>query len=299
MSKIIKLTPQYIAECTKEFEQSLATSKWADGKISFSKTLGTITRKAKLYFTDLAWTKMQTLIKEFDKEVAWHGVAVRGDDGTKDEYYITDILVYPQEVSGASVEMDTAKYATWIMENADDDRFSHIGMQGHSHVNMAVTPSSVDLTHQEAILDQLTDDMFYVFMIWNKRGERNIKIYDLAKNVLFETADVDVEIMDDGYGIDAFIKDAKAMVKEKTYTSSQGYQGYQYYNQYYKPSTSGSTAVSTVAPDKKENENKDISLKKDDKSSTAEAGKSGKKKGKKKKKKHSYFTTLHDDVWPV
>lgn len=267
MSKLIKLTPEYIAECTKEFQEKLNSGKFPDGRISYSKTLGSVTKRAKLYFTEIAWLKMQLLIKEFDKEVAWHGVAKRGEDKSKDEYYITDILVYPQEVSGASVEMDVDKYDEWLRENFDDERFFDIAMQGHSHVRMGTTPSSVDLGHQEAILNQLTDDMFYIFVIWNKLGSRNIKIYDLAKNVLFETADVDIEVLGD------FLKDAKDMVKEKTYTSSK------------------STVVTTPAKqdDKKE-------------TPTVNYNKSGKKKGK-RKKGYSYNNacddsqfTLFDDI---
>lgn len=248
MSKLIKLTPEYIAECTKEFQEKLNSGKFPDGRISYSKTLGSVTKRAKLYFTEIAWLKMQLLIKEFDKEVAWHGVAKRGDDKSKDEYYITDILVYPQEVSGASVEMDVDKYDEWLRENFDDERFFNIAMQGHSHVRMGTTPSSVDLGHQEAILNQLTDDMFYIFVIWNKLDSRNIKIYDLAKNVLFETADIDVEVLGD------FLKDAKNMVKEKTYTSSK------------------SAVVTTPA---KQDDKK--------KTPTINSNKSGKKKGKRKK----------------
>lgn len=268
MSKIIKLTPEHIAECTKEFQEKLNSGKFADGRISFSKTFGSTSRKAKLYFTELAWLKMQTLVREFDKEVAWHGVAKRGEDETKDEYYITDILVYPQEVSGASVEMDVAKYDEWIRDNFDDERFFHIGMQGHSHVKMQTNPSSVDLGHQEAILNQLTDDMFYIFVIWNKFDSKNIKIYDLAKNVLFETADVDVEVLGD------FLKDAKDMVKEKTYKPTS-----------YSYSYSKNTTMTTVT-----------TTKQDDKKTTPVVSgnnKSNKKKGN-RKKSHVYNNACDD-----
>lgn len=112
-------------------------------------------QKATVFFTPDAWAKMVTLLREFDKEVAWHGVARRGENEEANEYIISDILVYPQTVSGASVEMDTEEYAKWIMDNAEDDRFNNIHMQGHSHVNMAPNPSSVDLNHQEEILNML------------------------------------------------------------------------------------------------------------------------------------------------
>lgn len=279
MSKIIKLTPQYIEECKNDFLESLTKTKVADGKISFSKTFTSLNRKAKVFFTEMAWMKMQALVREFEKEVAWHGVAFRGEDKEKDEYIITDILVYPQEVSGASVEMDVAKYEEWIRDNFEDERFFNIGMQGHSHVKMGVTPSSVDLNHQEAILEQLTDDMFYIFMIWNKMGDKNIKIYDLEKNVLFETADIEVEVLEGEYGIDAFVKDAKGMVKERSYVYGNGYKsGYTYGNTY------GGTYGNTTAPKTNTTPNTTTQQTKKEEKSTQKS-KSGKRKGNKKKNK--------------
>lgn len=214
MSKMIRLTPECLAEIRKEFEDSLQDAKVADGKISYTKTFGYINRKATVYFTETAWQKMQTLIREFSKEVAWHGVAHRGDDASKDEYYITDILVYPQEVTGSNVTTDQEGYQMWLMKH-DDDVFNNLRMQGHSHVNMGTTPSSVDISHQEKILAQLEDDMFYIFMIWNKRGEKNIKVYDMAKNILFDGIDVSVEVQDDGTSMSAFLAEAKKMVQDR------------------------------------------------------------------------------------
>lgn len=247
MSKMIKLTPECLAEIRKDFESNLQGAKIADGKISYTKTFGYINRKATVYFTEMAWLKMQTLIREFDKEVAWHGVAYRGEDESKDEYYITDILVYPQEVTGATVNTDQEKYEMWLMMH-EDDIFNNIRMQGHSHVNMGTSPSGVDTTHQEKILAQLEDNMFYIFMIWNKRGEKNIKIYDLAKNILFDGTDVTVEVQDDGTGMSAFLAEAKKMVTDKktavqptTNVHKGGYGGYYYGDYYSSYDTIGST----------------------------------------------------------
>lgn len=226
MSRLIKMTPEYIEECRNEFEQALKLAKLSDGKLNFTKTFTSGTRKAKVFFTPPAWAKMVILINEFDKEVAWHGVAhrtgeVEGESvpaGTECEYIITDILVYPQEVSGTTVEMDTEKYATWLMENIEDERFNSIRMQGHSHVRMAPNPSSVDLTHQEEILNMLGDDDFYIFMIWNKSFASNIKIYDMRENTLFENSDVSVRILDEVGDLNEFLTSAKTMVKERTYS---------------------------------------------------------------------------------
>lgn len=277
MSKMIKLTPECIAEIQEDFASILRGAKIADGKINYTKTFGYINRKATVFFSEIAWLKMQTLIREFDKEVAWHGVAYRGEDKSKDEYYITDILVYPQEVTGATVNTDQEKYEMWLMTH-EDDVFNNIRMQGHSHVNMGTTPSGVDTTHQEKILAQLDDDMFYIFMIWNKRGEKTIKIYDLAKNVLFDGTDVSVEIQDDGTGMSSFLADAKKMVIDKkttapsTYRYNGSYGGY--YNGYY--SNYNNTANTSKKDDKKPEEKKQTA--------SANTGSSSGKKRKGKRK---------------
>lgn len=217
MSRPIKLTDQYLEELRADFEQALKLTKLSDGKLSFTKTFTNGDRKATVFFEPTAWAKMAMLIKEFDKEVAWHGVAKRGEDEEKDEYIIEDIVVYPQEVSGATVEMDTEKYATWLMENDEDERFHNIHMQGHSHVNMPTSPSSVDLNHQEEILNMLGDDDFYIFMIWNKSFISTNKIYDLKKNTLFENSDITVKMVGQNEGLDEFLNSAKSMVKTKAY----------------------------------------------------------------------------------
>ena len=217
MSRPIKLTDQYLEELRADFEQALKLTKLSDGKLSFTKTFTNGDRKATVFFEPTAWAKMAMLIKEFDKEVAWHGVAKRSEDEEKDEYIIEDIVVYPQEVSGATVEMDTEKYATWLMENDEDERFHNIHMQGHSHVNMPTSPSSVDLNHQEEILNMLGDDDFYIFMIWNKSFISTNKIYDLKKNTLFENSDITVKMVGQNEGLDEFLNSAKSMVKTKAY----------------------------------------------------------------------------------
>jgi len=226
MSRIIKMTQEYLNECRADFEKALSFTKISDGKLSFTKTFSNTNRKATVYFTPEAWAKMLMLVNGFDKEVAWHGVAHRlgemeGEEppaGTDCGYVITDILVYPQQVSAAAVEMDTEQYATWLMENAEDERFDHIRMQGHSHVRMSPTASPVDLNHQEEILNMLGDDDFYIFMIWNKMLDRTSKIYDMKENTLFENADISIKILDASGDLGVFVKDAKAMVKDRVST---------------------------------------------------------------------------------
>ena len=236
MAKIIRVTPEHINQVREEFEQLLKSGKFADGKISYSKIFLSEKRPCTVYFTETAWIKMQTLIQKFDKEVGWHGIAYRGDDPNKDEYIIKDILVYPQEVTGVTVTTDQIKYQEWLMSQ-EDDVFNNIRMQGHSHVNMGVTPSGVDNALYEDLLAQLSSSMFYIFLIYNKRGEYTYKVYDLAKNIMFETSDVTVSVIDDGIGLEKFIADAKELVKDKPPIIPVYNAAYQksYYGNYYNP----------------------------------------------------------------
>lgn len=286
MSKVIKLTDEQLQECRRDFDTALSTMKLTDGKISFIKTIAAPNEKATLYFDPLAWRKMLALVKEFDKEVAWHGVAYRGDDETKNEYYITDILVYPQKVTGATVNTDQEKYEMWLMQH-EDEVFNNIRMQGHSHVNMGTTPSGVDETHQAKILEQLEDDMFYIFLIWNKSNSKFIKIYDLKKNILFETDDVSVEVLDDGSGIDEFLADAKKLVEDKpitTYYSGGYYSRNSYGTSYYNGGNYGNTQKSNDKKDKDKSDSKVVGYKEEYEQERGTYGKNGHRKGKRKKR---------------
>ena len=197
MAKQIYFSENQLIEAKAEIERELAKLRTSNGVISFTKAFPNIDRKAKVVFEALAWQKMVRLVSHFGKEVAWHGFAYRDADEAKDIYYITDVVVYPQTVTGATVEMDEVTYGKWLMENDErDPRFIDIHFQGHSHVNMGVTPSSTDIEHQETILSQISKTGFYIFIIINKSGAKNLKIYDMKKNAIFENGDITVEVLD-------------------------------------------------------------------------------------------------------
>lgn len=167
-------------------------------------------------FSAVAWLKMQYLVAVYSGECGWHMVCHRSED-EEDDYIVDDILVYPQVVTSTTVNTDTAEYAKWE-DSLPDEVYNNLRGHGHSHVNMGVTPSSTDLEHQSKRLDALDDDAFYIFTIWNKKGDRNWRIFDYKKNILFESADVEVLVEDDDYAIFDFMNDAKDRIKEKAYS---------------------------------------------------------------------------------
>lgn len=221
MAREIRVTQTSMDALKAAFLACLEKTKLADGKVKFDYEFGTIDKKCTIRFTESAWEKMWTLVHNFDSEIGWDGVVKRGEGDT---YIISDILVCPQQVTGATVNTDKAEYAAWLGNFVEDDEvFPHLRFQGHSHVNMGVTPSGTDTGGWNELLSQIGDDDFYLFMILNKRGEKTIRLYDYAKNVVYDTADCTVEVADGEHGLAAFLADAKSKVKPKTYTPANGY----------------------------------------------------------------------------
>ena len=219
MAKTIKLTPELITKVREKFDKALEEARLSDGKFTFTASLVPEKAEAVIRFSEKAWLKQNALISTYDKEVAWHGLARRGEDESVNEYFIDDIIVYPQKVSGATVETDKDEYQTWLLSQGPEV-MSKIRMQGHSHVNMSTTPSGTDTGYYKEILDQLFMDSFYIFMIWNKKGEKTCMVYDMKKNLLFENADCKVVVDDGEIGLQKLLSDAKEMVKDKVWSSS-------------------------------------------------------------------------------
>ena len=299
MSRNIKLTENDIQTAIvdiRELLQQLTLNTESKVNIDFQKYLCKKNRKAKVVFSENAWLKMQWLITKFNSEVAWHGVAKRDEDPESDTYYITDILLYPQKVTGTTVNTDQFLYEKWLME-LDDDTFNNLRMHGHSHVNMSPSPSSVDIAHRSELLDKLTDDMFYIFLIMNKKNVYTAAIYDYRKNIYFDTDDVDIEVESEG-SVNAadFTNDAEKLVRSNAttygnygrgYGSSYGGYSGGYGNSYYSNFGSGGASSGAAKSDNAKKSNTDTPKVSDAKTTPTttktESKKDKKKKGKRKK----------------
>lgn len=214
--KPIFISEEEKASLIREFEASLNGGLY-DGTLSFSKSYTYEAKshpKATITYTAEAFAKTVALLSKFDSEVAWHALIRRSE--FPDEYLIYDVIVYPQEVTGATVNTDDAGYAQFMIDLTDEQaEFMHA--QCHSHVNMGTSPSVVDKTHQEKVLQCMNNEGFYVFQIWNKRLECTSFIYDFDHNIMYESKDIDLEIIDqEGNYLSDFIADAKHVVKTRT-----------------------------------------------------------------------------------
>lgn len=187
-------------------------------------------RKAEVLFTPIAWAKMYSLVIKYSSEIEWHGIVERTGDAS---WLVKDILIFPHKVTGSTVVSDQAEYEAWLNE-LDDDTFNAMRFHGHSHVNMCVTPSSVDMGYRKNILNNFGTpvdgtDYFYIFLITNKRGELSGQVYDLKNNVLYTNDSTHNEITidvcyDDGDSyLSEFLAEARRVVKEVTYQTPQNY----------------------------------------------------------------------------
>lgn len=199
-----------------------------------------------IIYTPLAWTKQFLLIMSQSGEVGWHGL-VEVVDRDKNIYKITDIIVYPQMVSGATVTTDELVYSNWL-GSQPDEIFNGLKAHFHSHVNMATTPSCVDEADKDKIVEQLSPDkpdQFYIFMIWNKKLEFSADIYDVKNHIRWQQKDISIEI--EGLGeINKWLEEATTDVKEKKEVKTWTYQRVMSF--LIQPNASKTYTSSVVAP---------------------------------------------------
>lgn len=213
MANKIYLSEGELDKLIQEIKEQLARTK-STGEINIKKSLPKNDKKATIYFTNTAWNKLTALVSEFDTEVQWHGCVERYSENL---FKVYDIIVPPHAVTGSTVTSDPILYSQWINSLADET-FGALHFHGHSHVNMACAPSAVDMKYRSDIVTQLQipksadEDSYYIFLIFNKKGEWTGEIYDLKYNVLYETGDINIDTcFDDGSLLSGFVAEAKKM----------------------------------------------------------------------------------------
>jgi hypothetical protein len=203
------MTEEMKEKARADFNEILDGMKMSDGKISYNRVFEYEDKRTVVWLTLEAYRKIVALVTNFSSEVGWHGAVSRSGEN---EFVIEDIFVYPQEVTGSTVNTDQILYSEWLY-SLDDENFNKIRMQGHSHCSMGVSPSGVDDTHRQHILNQLEPEMFYIFQIWNKSLSVHTLIYDMQKNILYEDDDVDVALVNDE-DMNEFLEDASEKVNK-------------------------------------------------------------------------------------
>lgn len=169
-----------------------------------------------IYITPNAYIKMRMLVDKSDKEIGWYGI-VNEMPGLQATYIIEDIVVYPQRVTGVTVEQDEDRMFEFEM-SLTTEQVNHKRFHGHSHVNMGTSPSGVDESFYQDLLSQVTD--YFIITITNKRNEYTTRFYDVANNILYTDVPIHL-IQDDGSLYLDWYETNKEQVKEHTCTTTQ------------------------------------------------------------------------------
>lgn len=152
--------------------------------------------KPTVYIMSDVMAKMEALVKHSSTEISWHCLVKRNIE--ENCYLIYDLVMFPQTNTATTTSTDQDEYAKWlneIMMDEDESKFDNMRMHGHSHVNMSVFSSTVDDGYQTELLTNIKDGDYYIFMILNKKKDMCTLLYDFNQQVLFENADITVEIV--------------------------------------------------------------------------------------------------------
>lgn len=102
-----------------------------------------------------------------------------------------DIHFAPQIIATSAVETNEELYPEWLNNNFKTvESRKKIRLHGHSHVNMATSPSGTDKAFFQQMLDDVRD--FFIQLIFNKRGEMFVNIFDKEANLIYEKEDINM-----------------------------------------------------------------------------------------------------------
>ena len=213
--KPITITQSDKDQMRADFEKALETLRLTDGSFTFTRSFTAKEPKPEdrpmICYTPDAYLKMQLLVSHFDSEVGWHGLVKRLEENV---WLVYDVLVYDQIVTGATVNTDQEGYVEFL-KNLTDEQANNMFFHGHSHVNMGVFASTVDMEHRKGLVEAAEPDGFWIFQIWNKKNEISTALYDLKNNLLYDTKDIDLCILfEDGSTNLSFNADADKHVRK-------------------------------------------------------------------------------------
>ena len=221
-----------------EFAKTLNDYTFQHGaEINFKAKIGTsLKEKIVIRYSASAYLRMNKLVHFFSSEVGWYGLIKKVSDK---EYYVYDVLVPRQQVDGAKVDTDDDDMVEFF-GSLTDEQADNMFFQAHSHVYMDTTPSGTDSQNQMDILSNIPGHKgFYLFQIWNKKGDVNSFLYDLDANTYYDKNDVELVIDDPDYGsLDEFISEVETLVEQRGAKKTAALQ---------KKQTNGSTPKTTYA----------------------------------------------------
>lgn len=207
-----KITKDIHDELMQKFSEYLNATPLVGNSFSFSHSITDVKSKDKVFvtFTMKAYIKMRDLVDRYTSEVGWFGFIDKISDL---EYQITDICVYPQLVTGATVKETNESWD----DDMPIDQIKRRHFHGHSHVNMQPSPSATDIKHRDDQVALVKSDSFYFFMITNKSCAWTAALFDLANNMIYGTDDILIDVdLGDGEMLSDFVDETNKRIKTQT-----------------------------------------------------------------------------------
>lgn len=115
---------------------------------------------------------IQYVVNVKDTEVGWLNFVEQISDK---HFHIEGIVIPKQEVNGTTTEISPEGLMELTGKLSMED-LSKMKCWGHSHVNMAPTPSSQDDTTFDQLFSKESGHDFFIRMIANKKGEMKLDI---------------------------------------------------------------------------------------------------------------------------
>ena len=215
----------------KDYKENRAFKSQFDFKFSFNPSMETKPEdKIVIYYTPEAYEKMWNRVDYFKNEVGWYGLV---EDLGGHMYRVYDVKVCKQTVTGSKVDT-TDEDILEFMDSLSDEEINALKFQAHSHVNFSTTASAVDIENQTQMIEKVGNEGFYIFQIWNKKGDINTYFYDLTEGIFYDRDDVIIKVETSEGTMDDFLANAEELVKERKevvttynqYSAGQPYKGY-------------------------------------------------------------------------
>lgn len=181
----------------------------------------------RLYFLKQAYDKMRLYVELCEDEIGWLGYVEKLPDEAG--YVVTDVFLVEQEVHSTTTELSPdaiINYYNNLEEDKREEFLKKCKLWGHSHVNMAPSPSGQDESQGEELSKDAED--FYIRLITNKKGDYNITFYDKVIKAKIVTDDI-ILYSPEGIELRKQIKqEIEEKVKKKTIKTTYG-TGYKSY----------------------------------------------------------------------
>lgn len=137
----------------------------------------------RVIFEDLALEKINYIVSNSPKEVGW----LCSVEKQEPFYIIKDVYIFKQEVHATTTEITPEGLGVFAEELLAKENgveiYNSIKAWGHSHVDMAVSPSAQD-DSQMKVFEQ-GGNQFFIRMIANKKGELRVDVYDYESKLVF------------------------------------------------------------------------------------------------------------------